>query len=160
MLAGAFPVKWTSLSTVGANLGNVVASSLGVTSSLTNWDSHELHLLALGLDTPRLWRVSFILSPYSQLMSSLSLSLMVVVASLNTPIVCLANVIELFCKMIVVLRFRALLLVWVCSIRRGVVSRSCHSCQSLAVDLGDLIECWCTKLCSANVSLVWTLSSL
>jgi len=46
--------------------------------------------------------LSFILSSYSRLTSSLSPSLMVVVASLNTPIVCLANVIELFRKMIVV----------------------------------------------------------
>ena len=115
----AFPAKWTSLSTVGANVGNVVASSLVVTSSLTAeivtsffflpWD-----WILLGFEG-----FSFTLSPYSRLMSSLSPSLIVVVASLNTPIVCLANVIELFRKMIVVLRFRALLLVWVCSIRRA-----------------------------------------
>ena len=104
--------------------------------------------------------LSFLLLFHSLLMSSLSPSLMVVVASLKTPILCLASVIELFRKMIIVLRFRSLSPVWVCFNRRGVVSRSCHSCQSLAVDLRDLIECWCTKLCSANVSLVWTLSSL
>ena len=96
--------------------------------------------------------LSFLLQFCSQLMNSFSPLLMVVVVSLSAPILCLASVIKLYRKMMIVLRPCVPLLVWVCSIKRCIIGRPC---QSLAVDLGGLVECRCTKtmFCQSLISI-------